>query len=464
MTKYTILGNKTTPMRILICLVVFVAGISLSCNHSENLKPNIILILTDDQGSVDANVYGASDLYTPSIDRLAGEGLMFSRFYTASAICSPSRAAILTGLTPHSAEVPGNVSSIPGNPGMPGEKFTIAEAMKENDYVTGHVGKWHLGYTKETGPLNQGFDYSFGHKGGCIDNYSHFFYWNGPNRHDLWENGIEIFEDGKYFPDLMAGRAEMFIRENHDRPFFLYYAINMPHYPLQPRDEWREYYKELDMPRRDYAGFVSSADQNIGNILDLLDQLEIRENTIIVFLSDHGHSFETRAFGGGGSAGPLRGGKMSLFDGGIRVPAIISYPGHIPAGEIRNQVIHSTDIMPTLLSLCNIEIPGIMLEGIDVAQAIINDSDLPERSLFWKMGTQWAVMRDHWKLVGHPRDPSGKSILDPVRDELFLSYMLTDSTESNNIRDKHPEKVESLIREYFTWKNSDTIDLPDFFK
>ena len=257
-----------------------------SCKKKSIDRPNLIIILTDDQGSVDLNAYGATDLSTPHIDGLIDEGIKFTRFYAASAICSPSRASILTGLTPHSAGVPGNVSSIPGKKGMPAEKVTIAEMMKKAGYKTSHIGKWHLGYSEETTPLAQGFDYSFGHMGGCIDNYSHYFYWNGPNRHDLWENGHEIFAEGEFFPDMMAKKAEGFIRKHKNNPFFLYYAINIPHYPLQPTKKWREYYKDLEMPRRDYAGFVSTADENIGKLIELLDELRIRDNTIVIFLSD----------------------------------------------------------------------------------------------------------------------------------------------------------------------------------
>ena len=412
--------------------------ILISCESYDNEKPNVIIILTDDQGSVDVNVYGATDLATPHLDQLAEKGIRFSRFYVGSAICSPSRAAILTGLTPHSAGVPGNVSSIPGNAGMPSEITTLAELLKQEGYNTGHVGKWHLGYTPETSPLAQGFDYSFGHMGGCIDNYSHFFYWNGPNRHDMWENGKEVFLDGKYFPDLMAEKAENFIKKNKAKPFFLYYAINTPHYPLQPRPEWRDYYREMDMPRRDYAGFVSTADQNIGMLTELLDRLKIRDNTLLIYLSDHGHSYEIRTFGGGGSAGPFRGGKTSLFEGGIRVPAIISWPEKISGNRVNNEVVHSIDIVPTVLSICSEKELPPYLEGIDILPSLTGNDVLPERNLYWKLGSQWAVRKGDWKLIGLPRDPSGKGKLNAEKDRLFLSNLAIDSTEMKNLAPEYP--------------------------
>jgi arylsulfatase A len=296
----------------------------------NQMPPNVILILTDDQGSVDLNCYGSTDLKTPHLDRLAEEGTRFTQFYVGSSICSPSRAGLLTGKSPQKAGTPGNVSSMEGEAGMSALQVTIADLLKKAGYVTGHVGKWHLGYTPETMPLGQGFEYSFGHMGGCIDNYSHFFYWQGPNRHDLWENGKRYYRDGEYFPDLMVEKANSFIKENKNAPFFLYLAYNTPHYPLQPTAKWRDYYKDLPSPRREYAGFVSSTDESIGKILDFLEKEKLKENTVVIFLSDHGHSYEERTKGGGGNAGPYRSGKFSLFEGGIRVPAIISWKGRLP--------------------------------------------------------------------------------------------------------------------------------------
>ena len=433
---------------------------SCSSDRTDTRKPNVIIILTDDQGSVDVNAYGATDLATPCMDRLAAEGVRFTRFYTGSAVCSPSRASILTGLTPQSAGVPGNVSSIPGNKGMPTTKVTIAEILKAEGYATAHIGKWHLGYSEETMPLSQGFDYSFGHMGGCIDNYSHFFYWNGPNRHDLWENGKEEFREGEFFPDLMYEKAKEFITKNKNNPFFLYYAINVPHYPLQPTEHWRKHYENLEMPRRDYAAFLSTADENIGNLTVLLEDLEIRDKTLIIFLSDHGHSYETRTFGGGGSAGPFRGGKTSLFEGGIRVPAIISWPGKIPEGQVRTQICHSFDLLPTIASFCNIDsLPGDV-EGIDISD-LIKENDTPnERTMHWKLGSQWAVMKNNWKLIGLPVDPSGKIPLDKVNDRLFLVNLDEDSTESINLAEKYPQILQQMIEEYLQWEHALQEDIP----
>ena len=165
-------------------------------------RPNVVVVYTDDQGSVDMGAYGAADLATPNMDALASKGIRFTQFYAPAPVCSPSRAGMLTGRYPVRAGVPGNVGSIRGHAGMPAEQVTMAETFKAAGYATAHIGKWHLGHSPETMPNAQGFEHSFGHMGGCIDNSSHFFYWAGPNAHDLYRNGEEIFCDGQYFPDL----------------------------------------------------------------------------------------------------------------------------------------------------------------------------------------------------------------------------------------------------------------------
>ena len=443
-------------MRFFFCLMLF-----NFCNTflTAQERPNVILIMTDDQGTIDLNNYGAEDLHTPNLDALAASGVKFTQFYAGAPICSPSRAALLTGLNPHAAGLPSNTSSIPGRKGMPTEQITIAEVFSEAGYRTGHVGKWHLGFSENTMPLAQGFDYSFGHMGGCIDNYSHFFYWNGPNRHDLYENGKEVFRDGEYFQDLMAEKADAFVSESSDDPFFLYYAINLPHYPLQGTTKWNEYYKELPHPRRAYAACISVVDEKIGQLVKTLSAQEIIDNTIIIFQSDHGHSVEERAFHGGGSAGVFRGAKTSLFEGGIRVPAIISWPNKIDANQIRNQVAISMDWFATLADYCNIpihEIEGKSLNGI-----ITNDnSKTAHEILRLKQGVRWAVRKGEYKLLGLPNDPTNQYRLDPNKDQLFLSMPESAPEEQFNLASKYPEKVEELLKDYFDWEYAVPEDMP----
>ncbi|WPP51602.1 sulfatase-like hydrolase/transferase [Catalinimonas niigatensis] len=431
--------------------LLFLLFISSSL-FAQNQRPNVILIYTDDQGSIDMNCYGAKDLTTPHMDALAERGVRFTQFYAAAPVCSPSRAGLLTGKVPQRAGLPGNASSSEGHAGMPAEQITIAEMLKEAGYATGHVGKWHLGYTPETMPNGQGFDYSFGHMGGCIDNYSHFFYWNGPNRHDLWQNGEEIFRDGQFFPDLMVEEASNFIEEHQKEPFFLYWAINTPHYPLQGEEKWRAHYKNLPSPRREYAAFVSTTDEKIGELVAKVDELGLRKNTIIILMSDHGHSTEERTFGGGGNAGPYRGAKFSLFEGGIRVPAIISWPGQLPENEVREQMGVGVDWYPTIAELCKVSPNQDDLDGSSIVSVILSvDAPSPHETFHWATGReQWAVRQGDWKLIGNPYDPTEKAPL-PEGQKYFLVNLAEDISEMNNLEARHPEKVKEMEKLHHEW-------------
>lgn len=354
----------------------------------------------------------------------------------------------MTGRFPARAGVPGNVSSQHGHDGMPTSEITVAELLKSAGYATGHVGKWHLGYTPATMPNGQGFDNSFGHMGGCIDNYSHFFYWNGPNRHDLWENGAEIFRDGEFFPDLMVQQGQDFIKANHKQPFFLYWAINAPHYPMQGTSQWREHYKDLPSPRRQYAEFVSTVDEKVGQLIATLDKLGLRENTLIVYQSDHGHSTEERAFWGGGNAGPYRGAKACLFEGGIRIPSIVSMPGTVVQDKVCDRMVTGCDWFPTIAELCGIELPPRTYDGKSILSLLKDPaSDSPHDHFFWLLGqgrnAQWAVHKDNWKLLGNVKDTSDRTLTQPLPKQ-FLVDLHNDIGETTNVADANPDIVKQL--------------------
>jgi len=408
-------------------------------------KPNVIVIYSDDQGSVDVNCYGSKDLATPTLDKLARTGVRFTQMYSPSAICSASRAGLLTGRFPPRAGVPGNVSSHKGKAGLPTEEVIMAEIFKGAGYATAHVGKWHLGYTPETMPNGQGFDFSYGHMGGCIDNYSHFFYWVPPNLHDLWRNGVEIWEDGHYFGDLMVRECKSFIDKNSKQPFFMYWAINWPHYPLQGTDKWREHYKDHPHPRDKYGAFISSMDEIVGKVVTHVEKLGLRENTIILFQSDHGHSIETRTFGGGGSSGPYRGAKGSLFEGGIRVPSIVSWPGKIPQGEVRSQMATGCDWFPTLAEFSGAKLPkNRKLDGKSLVEVIADGTaPSPHKSFYWQLGNQSVIREGNWKLLLNPRDHNRPEGREPS-GKVFLANLAEDPGESKNLAKKHPDVVSRL--------------------
>lgn len=433
-------------------LLSFSTVTALSQNNIR--KPNVIIIYSDDQGAVDLNSYGSKDLITPHLDKLAAKGVRFLNFYAAAPVCSPSRAALLTGRYPQRAGLSDNAPGEKGKDGMPGAQYTIAEMFKDAGYKTGHIGKWHIGYSEATMPNQQGFNYSFGFMGGCIDNYSQFFYWSGPNRHDLWRNGVEVWEPGQYFPDLMVREAGRFMEENKNDPFFLYFAINLPHYPLQGETKWLDKYNNLPAPRKMYAAFISTMDEKIGLLLKKLDQLGLTDNTIVVFQSDHGFSTEERTFGGGGSAGKLRGSKFSLLEGGIKVPAIISWPGHIPQNETRNEFCTNIDWLPTLAEYCNIALPQRKIDGKSIKQVVeSSNAKSPHKTFYWQSkGTpenpQWAVREGDWKLLHNPYEVKESEL---TADKLMLVNIKEDSTEHTNKAAQHPQVVRQLKAKYETW-------------
>jgi arylsulfatase A len=416
-----------------IALLYFLTLTSSVVARSADSPPNVIIIFTDDQGSIDMNVYGAKDLETPNMDKLAHRGTRFTQFYAAAPVCSPSRVGLLTGRTPQHGGLHGNV--VPGSEGMPSNQMTIAEELKKAGYATAHIGKWHLGHTSSTIPNGQGFDHSFGHLVGCIDNYSHFFYWNGPNRHDLWRNGEEVFHNGEFFPDLMVREAGEFMNKNKEAPFFIYFALNTPHYPYQGSPEWLERYKELPYPRNLYAAFLSTTDERIGHLLDQVDALGLTKDTIVIFQSDHGASEEVRAHGGGGSAGPYRGVKFSLYEGGLRVPAIISWPGRLPENQVRDQLATGCDWYPTLLNLCGLPASDHALDGKSLVQCIHSgDAPTPHNSFNWKSGKSIAIREQQWKLI-----------ITGTKTELF--DIQNDPGEAKNRVGDNPEVVKHLREE-----------------
>lgn len=423
---------------------------------SEAEQPNVLIIYGDDQGSIDLGCFGVEDLQTPHLDQLAGQGLKLTQMYAPAPVCSASRIGLLTGRFPARAGQPAN-----GDLGA--DEVTIAEIFRDGGYRTGHVGKWHLGRSKTQDPAGQGFENWFGHLGGCIDNYSHFFYWNGPNRHDLFENGREIYKPGLYFPDLMVERCKSFIDGETDgvkssKPWLLYWAFNAPHYPYQGSPKWLESYRDLPTPRREYCAFLSTMDDRIGEVLHHLEQNGLSDNTIVIYQPDHGHSTETRAFGGGGNAGPYRGAKFSLFEGGIRVPAIIRYPGKLPAGKTRSQFVTACDWLPTLAEFCDVQLNKDAtgkrrIDGVSITRLLKDDEQIDRGPFYWQFGSgadaQWAVRDGDWKLIANPRDTSPPQSQQVRGGRLDANWFLVDLTKDPGERDNRanvePARLKRMI-------------------
>ena len=245
----------------------------------------------------------------------------------------------------------------------------------------------------------------------------------------------------------MAEECEAFLDKNKDRPFFIYWANNVPHYPLQGTAKWREVYKDLPHPRDKYNAFVSTLDERIGRVIAKIDALGLREKTLIIFQSDHGHSTEERTFGSGGYCGPYRGAKGCLFEGGLRIPSIVSMPGTIPEGVTRGQMVHGCDWLPTIADFCGAPLPSAKLDGKSLKDVILKDAASPHEVLYWRLGSgkraQWVVREGDWKLLGNPKDNSHKAELTKD-DALFLVNLGEDISEMTNVAKEHPEVVERL--------------------
>ena len=274
---------------------------------NDNRRPNIIVFMTDDQGYGDLSCMGATDFRTPNLDRMASEGVRFTDWYSNSPVCSPSRAALLTGRYPGNAGVRAILQGHRTASGLPNSTPTISSLLKDRGYQTSMVGKWHLGLTDECRPHSHGFDYWFGFLAGCIDFYSHIYYW-GANRpgpginptHDLWENNEEVWHDAEYFTELIADKAierlRVMVAEKRasGKPFLLYAPFNAPHYPMHAPKKYTERFAHLPWDRRIMAAMISAIDDAIGAIMNELTRLGESDDTLTFFVSDNGPSRETR--------------------------------------------------------------------------------------------------------------------------------------------------------------------------
>ena len=455
--------------------LIFLIQLS-SCAQQRVQKPNVIIIYTDDQGTLDAGCYGAKDLYTPNIDRLSRTGIRFTQAYSHT-VCCPSRAALITGRYPQRSGInnwtQNDAHDTERGINMPLSEVTIAEVLKENGYQTGLFGKWHLGAAIENGPLEQGFDTFYGFRGGFIDNYVHFFL-HGKGFHDLWNNNEEIFERNQYFPSLMTEQALQFIEKNSHQPFFIYAAFNLPHYPEQPDSQFISINKNLSEPRKSYATVISTVDDKIGQILNKLEELKLRDNTIVIFMSDNGHSTEETmikienhlsglpkgtdycAHGGGGYTGKWRGAKASFLEGGIRVPAIISYPGHFPENETRDQIITCMDFLPTICEITGSKLPDCVLDGFNLLPVIKSKkAQSNHKIIYFQWEDQWAVREGKWKLIVKGRDTTGKFSSHPQKEAKmespYLGNLEAENPEEHNYASEHPEIVERLTKLHTDW-------------
>ncbi len=420
-------------------------------------KPNVIVLLFDDLGTQDLGYLGASDLKTPNIDRLTAAGTLCRNWYSNAPVCAPARAALLTGRYPIRAGVGSN-----GQPLRHAEK-TLASQLKGSGYDTALTGKWHLGSTPETVPNAHGFDYFYGFHEGCVDYYSQRFYWGEPRRvnfHDLWRNREEIFEDGQYLTERIGEESASFIARRRQSPFFLYTAFNAVHYPMHAPQKYVERFPNLDPERRMYAAMLSAADDAIGKIINTLERTGQRDDTLIFLLGDNGATREPRAglrqepAKAGLNAG--RGFKFSTFDGGMHVPGMVNWPGHVPAGRKIDQVVMTADIFPTVCHLTGTPLPGDRIyDGRNIWPVLTEDRSSPHEFVAWAEGPQLAIRKGKWKLVQngivHDGTPPGEKPLEG-EDAVFLSDLEQDPKETTNLRRRHPNVTDELQTLVARWR------------
>ena len=413
--------------------------------------PHIVIIVADDLGYGDLSCMG-SDFATPNLDRLAASGARFTDWYSTSPVCSPSRASLLTGLYPRRTGVTDILSSLRGAvPGLRSGIPTLADALRDRGYRTGMVGKWHLGTDPRSWPDKHGFDDWFGFLAGCVDYYSHLYYYDDQSDpvHDLWENGREIFRNGRYLTELFTEQAVRRIRDwtaAADTPFFLYLPYNAPHYPMHAPSEYVDRFRHLPADRRITAAMVSALDDGVGAVLDELARRGVLDNTIVFFMSDNGPSPESRNWldgqrvpWKGGSTAGLRGQKFTLFEGGIRVPAMLSWPSAIAAGQVITSPLVALDIFPTVLRAAGGTAEDYRLDGTDLTDLLLGRAREPDRSVLWEFRESRAVRDGRWKLV---IDEDG---------EPWLSDLDTDREETTNVADDHPAVVSHLRKLLGDW-------------
>ena len=414
-------------------------------------KPNIVIIFCDDQGYADVGCFGAEGFSTPNIDRMAAEGVRFTDFHAATAVCSASRAALLTGCYPERVSILGALFP-DSQTGISADELLLSEMLKEQGYTTACFGKWHLGDHPEFLPTRHGFDEYFGLP------YSNDMWPNHPQIGDEFkplpliegERTIAWLEDQSLLTTWYADRSVEFIRRNADRPFFLYLAHSMPHVPLFVSDKFRG-----SQPRGLYGDVIAEIDWSVGRVLNELKAQGLDENTLVIFTSDNGPwlSYGDHA----GSAAPFREGKGTMFEGGIREPCVMRWPGRIPQGAVCGELASTMDILPTVARLTGGHLPDHTIDGHDIWPLI---SGQPGAETPWDVfycyygGELRAVRTPRWKLHfphqyrtldGRPGGIGGLPVEYSYRKTgLELYDMAADQEETTDVAAAHPEVVKQL--------------------
>jgi len=413
-------------------------------------SPNIVLIMADDLGYGDLGCYGSKLNQTPHIDALAAGGLRFTDFHSSGPMCTPTRAATLTGLYQQrfGRKFDGAISGVRDyDSGLPLKAITIAEVLKQTGHATGCFGKWHLGYQPPFLPPSQGFDEFIGLGSGDGDFHTHV---DRSGRPDWWKNNERKSEVG-YTTDLITKHSIDFIRRHRDRPFFLYVPHLAIHFPWQGPDDpphrqpGTDYHQDkwgIIPNRKNVAphvkAMIEALDKSVGQTMAALRELDLEDNTLVIFTSDNGgYLTYGKDFRKISSNGPLRGQKSQLYEGGHRVPFIASWPAKVRRGS-SVATAHSTDLFPTFARLADINTAKLKLDGVDLWPHLNQGTDLPKRNLFWRKSADRAVRSGKWKLIFNTR-----------KRELY--DLSSDLGESKNLAKTHPKLVKDLYDSWLTW-------------
>lgn len=446
---------------VLSCsLFLFVFGVLPVSLQAE--RPNFIIIFTDDQGYGDLSCFGSKTIETPNIDRLAKEGRKFTSFMVASPVCTPSRAALMTGCYPKRVGMHQHVLFPTSKKGLNPEEHTIADHLKSQGYATACFGKWHLGHQPEVLPTSQGFDTYLGipysndmnhpdnkgkPQGGFkgmdllwADPESTLTKWKTP----LIENEtiVELPVDQRTVTRRYTQRAIDFVTEHQDEPFLVYLPHSMPHIPLYVPNDVRD-----PDPLNAYINTIEHIDSEVGRLLDQIDRLKLTDRTYVIYATDNGPWLPFRHHGG--SAGPLRNGKGTTFEGGQRVPCLIRGPG-IPAGTVCSELTGTIDVLPTIAALTETKLPADRkIDGMDVSglwNGTEEQSPRKEFLYYTSQGKIEGIRRGDWKLLvknGRAQKGQGNN-RKSAEPEVFLFNLIEDLGEQNNLVAEHPEKVDEL--------------------
>jgi arylsulfatase A-like enzyme len=409
-----------------LCPLLFLF-VAVSAARGQTPRPNIVLIVADDLGYGDLGVHGGKDVVTPNIDAIAAAGMRFTNAYATGCVCSPSRVGLLTGR--HQCRT-GHDSNPHRQFGLDLSEVTLAQRLKAAGYATGMVGKWHLGDSKEQNPLSRGFDEFYGILEHGI----------GPaekgNREIVVHRGWEETATPEDHTTAFGREASAFIERHKTGPFFIYLPFTAVHSPhVSPASYQQKFAHIADPRRRRYVAMLSVLDDMIGGVMGQLRKHNMEERTLVLFMADNGGP------DGAPNSGGLRGGKWTLWEGGIRSPLFVSWKGHIPAGQTCDVPVTGLDVVPSALGVAGIAIdPSWKLDGLSLL-ALMDDKAQPARdALYWRFGPQFAVRQANWKLV----KPS-------LADEPMLFDLATDAGESKNLSAAEPERVQALTALWNKW-------------